>query len=281
MRTLIAAATAVGLVLVIAFSPDSARGNVTAAFDVLRAPGQAGFVAGHRGDKEGAPENTLPAFERGIASDSAFVETDIQLTSDDVPILMHDWTVDRTTNGTGPVWSLSYNDIMKLDAGSWYDAKFTATRVPTLEQLLMILQPSNKSAILELKGSWTVRQARIVTDLLDEYGLGTRVIMASFDLMTLRALREAAPEIARVIISRSVTGNPDVLADACGAVAIITSAALIQSDPDAVDRIHDAGLGVLVYTLNDEAAWASAVSLGADGLITDRPEALSRWLSSD
>ncbi len=274
-----AAATVVGLVLVIAVSPDSARGHVAGTFDALRSPGEAGFVAGHRGDKEGAPENTLPAFENAIASDSAFVETDIQLTSDGVPILMHDWTVDRTTNGTGPVWAMSYNDIITLDAGSWYGSKFVGTRVPTLEQLLLLLQPSSKSAILELKGSWTAAQARVVTDLIDSYDLGNRVLMASFDIMTLRALRDAAPEIARVVIARSVIGDPAVLAAACGAVAIVTSAGFIQADPDAVGRIHAAGLGVLIYTLNDADAWAQAVSLGADGLITDRPDTLTVWLN--
>ncbi|MEQ1737177.1 MAG: glycerophosphodiester phosphodiesterase family protein [Rhodoglobus sp.] len=192
---------------------------------------------------------------------------------------MHDWTVDRTTNGTGPVWALSYNDIIRLDAGVWYAAKFAGTRVPTLEQLLLLLQPSNKSAILELKGSWNVSQARVVTALLDEYDLGNRVIMASFDLMTLRALREAAPEIARMVIASSVVGDPAVLAAACGAMAIVTSAAFIQGSPGVVERIHAAGLGVLVYTLNDETAWSHAIALGADGLITDRPETLSAWLA--
>ncbi len=278
-RSLVAVASVLAVLLVVAVSPDAARGNVTGMFDSLRSPGEAGFVASHRGDSQGTPENTLPAFERAIASDSAFVETDIQLTSDEVPILMHDWTLDRTTNGSGPVWAMSYNDIIGLDAGTWYDPAFAGTRVPTLQQLLALLQPSTKSAILEFKGSWTVRQTQIVTDLLDEYGLANRVILASFDLMTLRALREAAPEVSRVIIARSVVGDPAVLAAACGAVAIVTSARFIQSDPGAVGRIHDAGLGALIYTLNDEAAWEQAISLGADGVITDRPETLSAWLA--
>ncbi|MDP3209067.1 MAG: glycerophosphodiester phosphodiesterase family protein, partial [Rhodoglobus sp.] len=113
-----------------------------------------------------------------------------------------------------------------------------------------------------------------------QHGLGDRVILASFDLMTLRALREAAPNIARVVISRSVTGDPAVLAEASGAVAIVTSAGFIESDPGAVSRIHNAGLGVLIYTLNDEDDWERAVALGADGLITDKPTKLAAWLSA-
>src|SRR5690606_4836477 len=86
----------------------------------LRAPGEPAFIAGHRGDRASAPENTMAAFEAAFASDLEFVETDVQLTADGVPILMHDDTVDRTTNGTGAVAELSLAALRALDAGSWY-----------------------------------------------------------------------------------------------------------------------------------------------------------------
>jgi glycerophosphoryl diester phosphodiesterase len=85
--------------------------------------------------------------------------------------------------------------------------------------------------------------------------------------------------LQRAVIARRIVGDPAILAATCGAVAIITSQRFLQSDPAAVDRIHNAGLGVLVYTLNDEQTWRAAVSLGVDGIITDRPALFGEWLS--
>jgi glycerophosphoryl diester phosphodiesterase len=279
-RPIIAALLTMLLVLAIILNPITTDGHASGMFSSLRAPGEPGFVAGHRGDKEGAPENTIPALKLAIESEAEFVETDLQLTSDGVPVLMHDWTVDRTTDGTGPVWSLTYDEISRLDAGGWYAREFTGTRVPTLTDFIDVFTPSTKHAILELKGSWTADQARIVTSQLFEAGVQERVVFASFDLMTLKALQQVANSVPRVIISRKVVGDPAILAAACGASAIVTSHAFIESDPEAVDRIHAAGLGVLLYTLNNEDDWTAAVSLGVDGIITDKPATLDAWLAN-
>lgn len=279
-RAVIAAFSTALLVLAIVLSPTATNVQAASVFSSLRAPGEPGFVAGHRGDKEGAPENTLPALQLAIDSDAEFVETDVQLTADGVPVLIHDWTVDRTTDGTGPVWSLTYDELTQLDAGGWYDRAFEGTRVPSLAEFVKIFEPSTKRAILELKGSWTAEQVRIVSNQIYAANVNERVVFASFDLMTLKALARVAGGIPRVIITREVVGDPAILAEACGAVAIVTSDEFIQSDPGAVDRIHAAGLGVLLYTLNDEDDWSAAVSLGVDGIITDKPSTLHGWLGS-
>jgi glycerophosphoryl diester phosphodiesterase len=276
---LAAAAAAIGLVLVVVVSPDAARVHAADVFQSLRAPGEAAFIAGHRGDQEGAPENTLPAFELAIASHAEFIETDLQLTSDGVPVLMHDWTVDRTTNGSGPVWAHTWDELSRLDAGRWYADEFAGTRVPALSQLLALVRPSTKRVLLELKGSWNADQLSGVADDIGRLGLDDRVIVASFDIMSLTALAEVAPDIDRLVISRTIVGDPAILAATCGAVALVTSAGFARDNPDAVTRIHEAGLGVLLYTLNDEQMWADAISLGVDGIITDRPARLDRWLA--
>ena len=279
-RDLAAAAAAISLVLVVILSPDAARVHAADVFQSLRSPGEAAFIAGHRGDQEGAPENTLPAFELAIASQAQFIETDLQLTSDGVPVLMHDWTVDRTTDGSGPVWTYTWDELSRLDAGRWYADEFAGTRVPALSQLLDLVRPSNKRVLLELKGSWNADQLRSVTDDIERFGLDDRVIVASFDIMSLKALAGVAPDLPRLVISRTIAGDPAILAATCGAVAIVTSAAFVREDPLAVTRIHDAGLGVLLYTLNDEQNWSDATSLGVDGIITDLPTRLDRWLAA-
>ena len=249
------------------------------ALSSLRAPGEAGFIAGHRGGTI-APENTLPAMRYALAGPAAFVETDLQLTADGVPVLMHDWTVDRTTNGNGPVWSMTFDELERLDAGSWVGEAYRNTRVPSFEQFLEIFRPSTKQAILELKGSWNAEQVAGLAASVYQHGVQDRVIFASFDLVSLQNLAKVAPDLARAIITREVVGDPAILAAACGALAIVTSEGFIQRDPDAVDRIHAAGLGVLLYTLNDESTWRAATDLGVDGIITDLPSELGSWLSA-
>ena len=265
--------------MAIVFSPQATQVEAASAFTSLRSPGQVGLVASHRGASISAPENTLPALQLAIDSTAAFVETDVQLTADGVPVLMHDWTLERTTTGTGPVWAHTAEQLSLLDAGSWYSQEFAGTKIPTLADLLAILRPSGKSAILELKGSWNSEQVQIVVDQVFAAGVQHRVMVASFDLMTLRAITDVAPGIPRIIISRTVVGDPANLAAASGATAIAISQTFMHVDPEAVERIHRAGVGVMIYTLNDEAAWATAVSLGVDGIITDTPTQLDEWLA--
>ena len=247
------------------------------ALSSFKAPGEAGFIAGHRGGTV-APENTLPAMLYALAGPAAFVEIDLQLTADDVPVLMHDWTVDRTTNGSGPVWSMTFAQLQHLDAGSWAGDGYRYTRVPSFEQFLDLFRPSTKQAILEIKGSWNADQVAGLAASISRHGVQDRVIFASFDLVSLQNLAAVAPDIARAIITREVVGDPAILAAACDAIAIVTSARFIRRDPDAVGRIHAAGLGVLLYTVYDEDTWRAAIDLGVDGIITDLPAELGSWL---
>src|SRR5690606_27481534 len=109
-------AAALALAAVLALTPPLSTGDVVATASVsLRAPAGTAYVAAHRGDLT-APENTIPALEAAIASGADFVEVDVQLTADGVPVLMHDWTVDRTTDGSGYVWELDFKQIRALDA---------------------------------------------------------------------------------------------------------------------------------------------------------------------
>jgi glycerophosphoryl diester phosphodiesterase len=280
-RVVLAASASFALVVVGVLNPAVVRVEAADVFSAFREPGQLGFVAGHRGDNEGAPENTIPAFLQAIAGSAEFVETDIQLTSDGVPVLMHDWTLDRTTDGTGPVWTKTYDELRGLDAGSWYAPEFAGERIPTLEDLLDLVRPSHKRAILELKGSWTTDQLIPVVGEIVDHGLETRVIIAGFDITSLRAAQQLAPDIQRAVIMHDVLGDPATLVATCGAVAIVTSKAFLLADPSAVTRIHAAGIGVLAYTLNSENAWSEAIALGVDGIITDKPTELDEWVATD
>ncbi len=274
-----------GLIGTMGLGPDAARVEASGLFGGLRAPGEAAFVAGHRGDRSTAPENTMPALQAALDGPMSFIETDIQLSKDGVPVLMHDTFVDRTTNGFGRVRDLTFRQLQSLDAGAWYSPAFVRTRIPTLEALLSALQAkqasgSPKKALLELKGFWSRDEVSIVTDLIASYDVGSLVIMSSFDTSTIDHLKQVDPTLPVAIITTTLPHDPVGFAQLYGAVALITNQKAVDEDPWVVDRMHRAGLGLVLYTLNSKSAWENALSLGVDGIITDRPHRLDRWLVS-
>ena len=279
VRLIPAGLVTLALVLVLVFNPVMSRVYASNVFGSLRAPGEPAFVAGHRGDRSVAPENTIPALQAAIASQMAFVETDLQLTADGVPVLLHDETVDRTTNGTGRIADLTLASVRSLDAGSWYSKEFADTRIPTLEEFLVVFAPSRKQLLLELKGFWEKEEVAVVVELIRSRGVDGRVTLASFDFTTLMNSKSVAPSMPLVIIQRMMPADPVGLADHFGAIAILTSAASLEADPTAVERMHEAGLGVLVYTLNSTERWSEAIALGVDGIVTDKPSSLDKWLA--
>jgi len=280
-RGVLSAMATIALVLLFVLNPDAALVYATNMFGALRAPGEPAFIAGHRGDRANFPENTLPALQGVLDSDFDFVETDIQLTADGVPVLIHDLDVDRTTNGTGLVAELTLAEIRSLDAGTWYSADFAGVQVPTLDEFLGIFQSSKKKAMLELKGIWTPDQVRVVTALIYAHGVQGRVIFEAFDFATLEALQKAAPVFPRVLIQRYLPSDPVALANRFGAIAILTSPASLENDPTVVATMHEAGLGIVLYTLNKKGRWSEALALGVDGIITDKPSSLDKWIAEN
>lgn len=280
-RAFVASATTIALVLIFILNPDAALVYAANMFGALRTPGEPAFIAAHRGDRANFPENTLPALEAVLHSDFDFVETDIQLTADGVPVLFHDETVDRTTNGTGLLADKTLAEVKALDAGSWYSREFVFLQVPTLQEFLDVFTDSKKKAMLELKGVWTPEQVRVVTDLVYLHGVQNRVIFQAFEYETLGSLAEVAPILPRVLIQRYLPSDPVALANEYGVIAILTSYASVEERPDAVAEMHEAGLGIILYTLNKKGKWSDALELGVDGIITDRPSSLDNWLAKN
>jgi glycerophosphoryl diester phosphodiesterase len=227
----------------------------------------------------------MPALQAALDGPMGFIETDIQLSKDGVPVLMHDTFVNRTTNGTGRVSELTLRQLRSLDAGAWYSPTFVRTRIPTLESLLSALQAQQasgpaKKALLELKGYWSADEVRIVTDLIASYDVGSLVIMSSFDTSTIDHLKEVDATLPVAIITSALPNDPIGFARLHGAVALITKQSAVEADPLVVEQMHRAGLGLVMYTLNSTKTWKKALGLGVDGIITDRPDRLDRWLAS-
>ncbi|MCW4386725.1 glycerophosphodiester phosphodiesterase family protein [Salinibacterium sp. SYSU T00001] len=279
-RGLTASAITVALVLVLILGPAAARSHAANMFGTLRAPGEAAFVAGHRGDRSQAPENTLPAIEHAFAGAMVFVEVDVRLSADGVPVLIHDSTVDRTTNGSGRVDELTVAQLKTLDAGSWYSADYAGVRIPTLAEFLVLLAESRTKAMIELKGTWAEEDAAVIGSLVEEHGVADRTVVASFEAETLQAMLATAPDLPRLVLARELPADPVAEVHLHHAIALVTNPDALDEAPETVDIMHEAGLGILLYTLNEEESWADALGMGVDGIITDTPSSLDGWLAA-
>lgn len=278
-RTLPAAGITVALVLVFILGPAATKSHAASVFGSLRAPGEAAFIAGHRGDRAQAPENTLPAIEAALAGNMVFVEVDVRMSSDGIPVLIHDETVDRTTDGVGRVDSLSLAELQALDAGSWYSPAYAGTRIPTLSEFFALLAGSRTKAMIELKGVWSAESIATLSVLVEEHAVGNRTVAASFESETLRALLSEAPDIPRLVLASELPTDPVAEVHAHRAIALVTNPKALSAAPDTVDDLRAAGLGILLYTLNEQESWREALAMGVDGIITDRPSTLDGWLA--
>ncbi len=267
--------------LVIAFlGATPARVSATELLGDPRTPGDAAFIASHRGGGATAPENTLPAITEALAGGFGYVEVDVALTSDGHPVLMHDAKVDRTTNGTGRLAALTLTEVRALDAGAWFDARFAGTAVPTLAEFLDILRDSGGRAIIELKGRWDAAAIDRALAEVTARDLERRIAIASFDARTLALSAAASEVVSRLLILKHVPRDVVMAAEQAGVRGVIVSRKAVLARPEIVDELHHAGARVVVYTLNKDAQWDAVTALGVDGIVTDDPHTLLEWQSA-
>lgn len=214
---------------------------------------------GHRGARGYAPENTLASIERAIALRCAFTEVDIQRTSDDELVLLHDKRVDRTTNGRGLVSELTLPDIRKLDAGD-------GQLVPTLEEALRAAK-GRIGLILELK---TKGLAHDVCAIVRAGGLNRSVIYASFLHEELQHVRSIDPQADTLVLFKWFSKVP--VAQAVRLQATHVGLRFNTATKRRVKALHNAGLTVFVYTVNKPVEINRMKLLGVDGLISDFPD---------
>ncbi len=262
----------------------AASGDASAASDfsalivrpltVLRAPGQAGAVIAHRGASTAAPENTMPAFRSDAAAGAQYIEVDVRMSADGVPMIMHDATVDRTTDGTGAVAELNAAALRSLDAGSWFSETFSGTRIPLLAEVLAFAARTGTGVVLEYKGTWSRAAIRTTIEQIAAAGLEGRVIAQSFSEKTVEAFADVAPQIPIGWLTERIDIATVRTALRIGADAVNPRAATARG----VAIAHRAGLGVLVWTQDEETHWEELTAMGVDGIITNVPDELRTWL---
>lgn len=156
----------------------------------------------HRGTMLYVPENTLCAYKNAYNLGFTWIETDICFTSDGKYVMLHDDTIDRTSNGTGNVTSKTLAELKELDFGSWFNADFVGEKIPTLEETLLLCRSLSMHIILEIKSSlsWTVEQIYEICDIVKRYGMENKIVFSSFSQFYLAKVLEKFPN-AKVILN--------------------------------------------------------------------------------
>jgi len=232
----------------------------------------------HRGDSASAPENTFASFDLAIEKGFDNVELDVQLTSDGVPVVIHDATLDRTTNASGPVSEISLADIQQLDAGSWKDAKFKREQIRTLEEILA--RYANKLRLhLELK-SREQDLVEKVAPLLNAHGLldnssveydAPGLTITSFAVEQLFRSRQLMSNARHGWLLRAITAADIKLAQHIGLDGIYPNAEF--ATPASVTLATETGLSVRCWGIADsEDALRHAFESGASGTTVDWPD---------
>ena len=238
-------------------------------------------VAAHRGGALLWPENSLQAYREALALGVDLLETDVHLTANGAVVVLHDATLDRTTTGTGAVHDRTLADLATLRLRA-ADGTPTAESVPTLAQLLDLLQPSRAGLLLELKAG-PGRQRYVGLEekalaLVRGRGLLDRTLVMAFEPETVVAVRALEPTvptaalIARGRIQRDRLTVDEVLARAREVRATHVGINFRLLDGPLVSALQQAGMAVGAWTVNEEADIRRVLDLGVDVVITDRPD---------
>ena len=241
----------------------------------------------HGGGLGRAPANTMAALEQAMADGADVLEVDAQLTADGVLVLMHDDTVDRTTNGTGRVAELTLSELQALNAAFGYEGE-PADRfagdgitVPTLAESFAAFP--DVRWVVEIKPD-TAEAARLMCNTIREAGMETRALVGSFHDSAMAHFRSVCPEVATGMASDEAFSFY-VIARLCLAKFHPTRAVAMQVPPRAsgldvvhprlIEAAHARGIAVQVWTINDPAEMEALIARGVDGIITDRVDVMA------
>jgi glycerophosphoryl diester phosphodiesterase len=234
----------------------------------------------HRGASAVAPENTLAAFEKAAEVGADGIELDVRLCADGVPVVIHDATVDGTTDGSGRVAEMTLTQLRQLDAGAWFDPAFAGEPLPTLAETLATVG-GRLLLNIELKGEGVLDRglARAVVDLVKQHELTERVLLSSFNPLILRRVQRIAPQIPTGLLYTSARlPRPASLASPRPYTALHPHVSVVSADHLKWIRRHT--YRIHVWTVDDISEMRRLIGWGVDGIITNAPGLLHDLLGT-
>ncbi|MDQ0972254.1 glycerophosphoryl diester phosphodiesterase [Neobacillus niacini] len=219
----------------------------------------------HRGFSGIAPENTLIAFEKALELDFVTsIELDVQLSKDGIPVIIHDFSLERTTNGFGFVKDKTFHELRELDAGSWFSNHYGGERIPSLEEVLTFLKNKGCFVNIELKtaGGQYKGYEHTIIDLVKKYDMEKTVCLTSFDHEVIKNIKNIETEIRTGLI---IEGNPVLLREQlleCGATILSINVNFLTYE--LVERLKKDDIDIVTWTVNDAETMEKVIGISKD-----------------
>lgn len=233
-------------------------------------------MIGHRGSPRTAPENTLASFRQAARDGAAWVEFDVSLTSDGRAVIFHDDDLDRTSDGTGPLAATPFDALRNLDAGGWFSPAFAGEPIPTLEEALELFRELGLSFNMEIKPDRgrEVETAEVALTIARDCWPSDLPppLISSFSRASVATAKEVQPGWPRDLLFDRVTED---WKDVGAQLDVISFGANHQHlSAETIRAMHEAGYGVMAYTVNDTERARTLKTWGVDGIFTDIPAAM-------
>ncbi|MDD9269779.1 glycerophosphodiester phosphodiesterase [Paenibacillus sp. GCM10023248] len=235
------------------------------------------IVIGHRGAAGEAPENTLGSFALAFEQGADGIELDVHLTLDGEIAVCHDFTLDRTTNGSGLIGEHSWDYIKGLDAGFWFSEAFTGERVPLLRDVFDLV-PRGRLINVEVKHAYAGRMEKSLLAFLRESGRMEDVVISSFDHKVIRRIKLAEPAVKVGLLYAADLINHAAYAEQMGVEVHSLHPSHHHFEKEDAELASSAGLAVYPYTANDVRDFQRLIDTGVTGIITDFPAKLRKVL---
>ncbi|RJG22598.1 glycerophosphodiester phosphodiesterase family protein [Paenibacillus thiaminolyticus] len=226
-------------------------------------------IVAHRGYAALFPENTMIAFRRALHMGADALEIDVHHSAEGVPVVIHDGTLDRTTDRSGPVRSKTVGELQQADAGIKFHPDYAGSGIPLLEEVLALLSEGRAGLQLELKEHINEQEAAGLLHLLDTYKLTERTIIISFHVDNLRLIRNLHPTIEVGWLSDKLV-DIDILTG-LGHAALLLQYRTVMNHPDIVATAQEKGFSLAAWTIRDEADARKLYDLGVRRITTDIP----------
>lgn len=223
-------------------------------------------ITAHRGSSRSAPENTLSAMEAAIAELADSIELDVQLTADGVVVLGHDANLKRVAGINRAISSMTFEELRKLDVGSWFSEEFAGEQIPTLEEVMEVCRGKiNLNIEIKSVGKDSELPAKVV-ELILQHGMEEQCVITSTSLSYLKQVKEMEPALRTGYIISAAYGN-FYSSEAVDFISVRSSFV----DERLIENVHAQGKGVFAWTVNSKSEMERLILLGVDGIITDRP----------
>lgn len=228
-------------------------------------------IVAHRGGGKLAPENTLAAIDVGARYGHKMIEFDAKLSKDGQIFLLHDDNLERTSNGWGVAGELAWNDLLKVDAGSWFSGEYKGEHLPLLSEVAHRCRKYNMMANIEIKpttGTGALTGKTVALAARSLWAGMPAPLLSSFDIDALEAALAAAPELPRGLLLDEWRDDWQALTSRLACVSIHLNHRLL--DEVRVRMLREAGLRILVYTVNQPQRAAELLRWGVDCICTDK-----------